>query len=230
MTGSADDRRRTVLDKIRAGTAGDGTTATRQAAVDARLARQESHLVPARAKRDAHGLRQLFIEQLRAQSATVLEAKSAEDVPSLIAGYLRGLNQPMRLRMGEDRRLAALPWVREPQLALEKGRAQPADEASLSHAMAGVAETGTLVLASGPDNPVTLNYMPESHVVMLNAADISGAYEQAFAKARAHFGKGEMPRTLNFISGPSRTADIGGRPVLGAHGPRRLCVVIVDGA
>jgi L-lactate utilization protein LutC len=36
-----------------------------------------------------------------------------------------------------------------------------------------------------------------------------------------------MPRTLNFISGPSRTADIGGKLVVGAHGPQRLCVIIV---
>jgi L-lactate dehydrogenase complex protein LldG len=36
-----------------------------------------------------------------------------------------------------------------------------------------------------------------------------------------------MPRSLNLISGPSRTGDIGGRIVLGAHGPRRLCIVIV---
>jgi L-lactate dehydrogenase complex protein LldG len=39
-----------------------------------------------------------------------------------------------------------------------------------------------------------------------------------------------MPRTLNLVSGPSRTADIGGRIVIGAHGPRRLMVVIVGGA
>jgi L-lactate dehydrogenase complex protein LldG len=98
---------------------------------------------------------------------------------------------------------------------------------SLSHAFGGVAETGTLVMASGAANPVTLNYMPETHIVVLNANDIVGPYEAAFDRVRAALGPGTMPRTLNLISGPSRTGDIGGRLVMGAHGPRRLCVVIV---
>ena len=62
---------------------------------------------------------------------------------------------------------------------------------------------------------------------VVRAADIIGNYEKAFDKVRALLGRGVMPRTLNLISGPSRTADIGGRLVVGAHGPRRLCVLIV---
>jgi L-lactate dehydrogenase complex protein LldG len=37
-----------------------------------------------------------------------------------------------------------------------------------------------------------------------------------------------LPRTVNFITGPSRTGDIEQRIVLGAHGPRRLHIVVVD--
>jgi L-lactate dehydrogenase complex protein LldG len=46
------------------------------------------------------------------------------------------------------------------------------------------------------------------------------------ALVRAKYGKGAMPRALNFISGASRTGDIGGRIVKGAHGPRSLCVIV----
>jgi L-lactate dehydrogenase complex protein LldG len=100
----------------------------------------------------------------------------------------------------------------------------------LSRAVAAVAETGTLVLTSGPANPVTLNFLPETHIVVLAAEDIVGPYEAAFDRVRAAWGQGIMPRTVNLVSGPSRTADVGGRLVTGAHGPRRLCVIIVDRA
>jgi L-lactate dehydrogenase complex protein LldG len=109
------------------------------------------------------------------------------------------------------------------------GQAQPNDEVGLSHAIAAVAETGTLVLASGPDNPVTLNFLPETHIVVVEDKNIVGPYEDAWVKVRARFGDRLMPRTVNMISGPSRTADIGGKLVLGAHGPRRLCVIIAKG-
>ena len=49
--------------------------------------------------------------------------------------------------------------------------------------------------------------------------------EQAWDMARAEFG--QMPRAVNFISGPSRTGDIEQTIVLGAHGPYRVHVIIV---
>ena len=221
-------RRAQMLDRIRAGISDGGAAATRRAVVEARLKSLAPHLIPERAKKDAAGRKALFTEHLKSQSATVLDVKSDAEIPAAIAGYLRSTNLPMRLRMGDDARLAGLPWSKEPALTLEKGRAAPADEVSLSHAVGGVAETGTLVMASGSDNPVTLNYLPETHVVVVRAKDIAGNYEAAFDAVRAKLGKGTMPRTLNLISGPSRTGDIGGRLVMGAHGPRRMCVIIVD--
>lgn len=224
-TGS--DRRRTMLERIKTGL-NDGTPAkVRRETVAARLAGQAAHLIPERARKDAAGLRALFIEYLQGQSATVLAVASEAEIPAAVAGYLRGTNLPMRLRHGDDAGLGALPWSNEPTLSLEHGRAQPGDEVGLSRAAAGVAETGTLVMLSGADNPVTLNYLPENHIVVVSARDIAGSYEAAFEKVRARLGRGVMPRTVNLISGPSRSADIGGRPVLGAHGPRRLCVIVV---
>ena len=68
-----------------------------------------------------------------------------------------------------------------------------------------------------------------AHIAIVSAKDIVGPYEDAWQRIRARFGPGEMPRTVNFVSGPSRTGDIGGQLVMGAHGPRRMCVIIVDG-
>ena len=89
------------------------------------------------------------------------------------------------------------------------------------------AETGTLFLVSGPENPTTLNFLPEAHTVLIKSSDIVGSYEEAWDRLRAIYGKGALPRTVNLVSGPSRTADIEQTIVMGAHGPRRLLVLIL---
>jgi L-lactate dehydrogenase complex protein LldG len=174
-------------------------------------------------------LRRLFRGFLEGQSATVIDVSSAAEVPAAVANYLRSTNLPLRVRMGEDAYLEALDWTPEPALERRRGRAEAGDEVGLSHAAAAVAETGTLVLASGADNPVTLGFLPETSIVVVEDKDLVGGYEGAWTKLRARFSERAMPRTVNFISGPSRTADIGGQLVMGAHGPRRLCVILVRG-
>ncbi len=83
------------------------------------------------------------------------------------------------------------------------------------------------MLTSGRDNPTTLTFLPETHVVVLDGNDIVGDYEAAWTKLRARYGKAAMPRTVNLITGPSRSADIEQTLLLGAHGPRRLQIVLV---
>jgi L-lactate dehydrogenase complex protein LldG len=80
---------------------------------------------------------------------------------------------------------------------------------------------------SGADNPTTLNFLPEAHTVLIAAPDIVGSYEEAFDRLLAIHGEGYLPRTVNLISGPSRTADIEQTIVRGAHGPSRLHVLIL---
>lgn len=229
MSDKAGERRRKVLETIRDRVTAGATARNRQADVSARLDEAHpAHLVPGRARQDEGRLRALFMAQLRAANATVLEAADESSVPGIIAGYLRTQNLPFSVRAGGDPWLAALDWTREPALVIEAGPAKPSDEVGLTHAVAGVAETGTLVLASGPENPVTVTFLPETSVILVRARDLVGPYEAAFDRIRARYGRGSMPRTLNLVSGPSRTADVGGRLVTGAHGPRRLCVVLVD--
>ncbi len=91
----------------------------------------------------------------------------------------------------------------------------------------GIAESGTLALLSGQDNPTTLNFLPDNHIVVLSEHDIAGAYETVFGTIRDLYGKGQMPRTVNLVTGPSRSADIEQTLILGAHGPRRLHIVVV---
>jgi L-lactate dehydrogenase complex protein LldG len=200
---------------------------TRVDLVERRIAERQRHMLPERAKLEASSARVQFSSYLTRGKASVIDVASLADVPVAIATYLRDQNAPPILRIGADERLTSLPWHTASSLEIRRGRAEPRDLVTLSFALAGVAETGTLVLASGPDNPVTLSFMPDIHIVILQAATLVGSYEDGFDIVRATLGAGVMPRTLNLISGPSRTADIGGKTVMGAHGPRHLAVIIV---
>jgi L-lactate dehydrogenase complex protein LldG len=97
---------------------------------------------------------------------------------------------------------------------------------SVTPAVAGVAETGTLVLQSSARTPVSLHFLPETHIVVLRRGEILGTYEEALAKV-TRSADGSLPRTVNFVTGPSRSADIGKVLLMGAHGPKRLHVVVV---
>ena len=109
-----------------------------------------------------------------------------------------------------------------------RGAARPGDPVSLTRAFAGIAETGTLMLTSGPAGPTGLNFLPETHMVVVRAGDIAGSYEDAWDRLRDSRDGEALPRTVNLITGPSRTADIEQTIQLGAHGPRRLHVVLIE--
>ncbi len=82
------------------------------------------------------------------------------------------------------------------------------------------------MLHSGPQTPTTLNFLPENHVVVVRASQVVGAYEEVWDRLRAA-NPAALPRTVNMITGPSRTGDIELRLELGAHGPRRLHIVLI---
>lgn len=216
-----------IFAKIRASLDVKPGNDARIALAEARISTRARHLTPARALQEQAALRAHFTDYLTRGFATVIDVPSLDGLPVAIETYLRDHKKPPRIRMGADARLASLPWQTAPSIERLSGRAQPADEVSLSYAVAAAAETGTLVLTSGPDNPVTLNYLPETHLVVLDAVTLKGSYEDALDIVRAKLGTGVMPRTLNFVSGPSRTSDIGGITVMGAHGPRFLAVFVI---
>jgi L-lactate dehydrogenase complex protein LldG len=161
------------------------------------------------------------------QGADVSRVPTAEGAVGAIASYLGSHGLPPQLRMGKDRILAALPWRDAWDIERTFGRAEPTDRAALTRAPVAAAETGTLFLVSGPDNPTTLNFLPETSMVLVRAPDVVGSYEEAFDRLRSIYGQGTLPRTVNLISGPSRTADIEQTIVRGAHGPKWLHVLIL---
>ncbi len=216
-----------VLSRIRAGLGVAGRDRAREAAVEERLRAHPRGTIPARAHASREPLLELMTTMLAAQGAEVTRAATPEDAVRAVAEDLRNHDLPSRLRMGADAQLAALPWGVIPGIELVFGPANGEDRASLSRAVAAAAETGTLVLVSGTDNPTTLAFLPETHFILIRAGDVVGSYEKVFDRLRAIYGEGVLPRTVNLISGPSRTADIEQTIVRGAHGPKRLHVVIL---
>ncbi|MEN8198381.1 MAG: lactate utilization protein, partial [Pseudomonadota bacterium] len=119
----------------------------RRKAVARRLASHPSNLVPKRSFGDRAHRFGLFWKMVEEVKATTERVNSADDVPAAVAGYLREHNLPQRLRHGEDALLNDLPWAKKaPSLEVSTGPAIASDDVSVSHAFAGTAETGTLVL------------------------------------------------------------------------------------
>jgi L-lactate utilization protein LutC len=202
-----------------------GVAAERRAAVAARLdAPAQTAPVPAQAQIAGAARLDQFEAKLRAADATVSRLPSAAALPGALADELRGRNLPAAIRTGAEPLFAGLDWG---GLDRSVGPGRMEEPAALSRAAFGLAETGTLALASGPDNPVTLTFLPETHFAALRAADVMAGFEDFWAAWRA---SGLDPRTLNFVTGPSRSADIGQTLQLGAHGPMALHVFLIEDA
>jgi len=199
-----------------------------KAAVAQRIAAHRRNLVPARAAALNHAGRvDLFVRMAEEVQTTVVRVASEAEVPGEVARYLAAENLPAELVMAPDAALDLIPWEARPLLQIRRGRAGPGDAVSLTPCLAAVAETGTLMLVSGPDTPTTLNFLPDTQIVVMRAGQVVAAYEDGWDLLRA---LPAMPRTINFITGPSRTGDIEQRIQLGAHGPRRLHVVLIEDA
>ena len=146
-------------------------------------------------------------------------------VPAAVARYLTAQGLPMQA-VGWPL-VAGHAWT-EAGIEFEARGAVDADLVGITGCFCVIAETGTLMLLSGPDTPGSVSLLPETHVAVVAASRIVPGMEEAWNLARAE--RGEMPRAVSFISGPSRTGDIEQTIVLGAHGPYRVHVVIVENA
>jgi len=201
----------------------------REAELRARVASRRRNPLPARATAlDARGRVELFIAMAEEVQATVARINSPEGVPEEVAHYLTAENLAAELVMAPDPGLDAIPWHSWPLLRIRRGRAQSEDGVSLTGCHAAIAETGTLMVVSGPRTPTTLNFLPETQIVVVRRDQVVATYEDGWDLLRAGACSRALPRTVNFITGPSRTADIEQHIELGAHGPRRLHIVLIE--
>jgi L-lactate dehydrogenase complex protein LldG len=204
-----------------------GEDGERRSTVERRLSEHARAIIPGRSQGEAAALAALFKEKAGAVQTSIAEVESLEEVPEAVADFLREHNQPARVKVSPSADLKALDWQGSTLLEATFGKAEESDPVSVTRALAGVAETGTLALISGEEHATTLNFLPETNVVVLRRSEIVGPYEEVWDRLRQRFGEAELPRTVNFITGPSRTGDIEQKILLGAHGPKRLHVILV---
>lgn len=205
-----------ILQRVAAGV-GKGDFAARRAAAEDWMAAQGRGPQPLVGDELAARFR-LKAESLASSVAAVAEQSA---VPAAVARYLAAGNLGKAAVVTGD--IAALDWAGS-GLQVAARPAVDSDQVGISGCFCAIAETGTLMLLSGPDSPATVSLLPETHIAIVPVSRIVASMEDAFALLRAE--RGGLPRAVNFISGPSRTGDIEQTIVLGAHGPCRVHLIL----
>ena len=165
-----------------------------------------------------------FRERALSLASTLDDAAALSDVPARVAAYLREHALPLRAVCWRE--LATLDW-RSSGIEVETRRAANGDLVGITGAYCAIGEPGTLMTLSGTDTPPSVSLLPETHIAVLRCDRVVRSMEDAWALLRREHEL--LPRAVNFISGPSRTADIEQTVTLGAHGPYRVHVVLVGG-
>ena len=189
-----------------------------RAGLERRLAAPIPNLKPALAEDPVN----LFIRKANAVSTRTSVMPTLAGVSEAVVRHIEDNGLGDAIVVAPE--LEGVQWSN--RLVVERRAARGSDQLSVTGAFAGIAETGSVMLLSGPESPTTLNFLPEDHVVVLRESRIVPHPEDAWALLRAE--RGAMPRTVNLICGPSKTGDVELVITEGAHGPRRFHVVVVQ--
>jgi L-lactate dehydrogenase complex protein LldG len=214
-----------ILTAIRRGLRRGALPGDQTAMLRGRLERHPRQLIPARSRLSHAEQIDLFVSNVEKEFGSVARVADDGEIPAAVADYLAAQNLPGRVVMAPHPELRAIDWSVRPLLEIREGRAEGSDMVSVQHGFAAIAETGTLMLPSAGERPTTLNILTDTEIIVLRASRVVGAYEEAWDLLRSEIGA--MPRNVMLVTGPSRSADIEQALELGAHGPRRLHVVLV---
>jgi L-lactate dehydrogenase complex protein LldG len=106
---------------------------------------------------------------------------------------------------------------------VHRGGVPELEGAEISHALYGLADTGSVVLAASPDEPRARSLLPDRHISVVREDRILPGLDDLFAALGT-----DLPSSLAIVSGPSRSADIEQRLTVGVHGPGEVHVVLVS--
>ena len=172
-----------------------------------------------------------FMQRASDMESTVERIAERSDVPVAVTRYLDGLQLPPALAAQQSHtgvcwpEFAALDWAGA-GLNIACRPTTGDDRLGITGAFCAIAETGTMVILAGADTPTATALLPDTHIAIVPADRIVDGMEDAFALIRSE--RGALPRAVNLISGPSRTGDIEQTIVLGAHGPFRVHILVVE--
>ena len=208
--------RSTILQSLRATRPDAASPSDIAAESDACAAAMRKTLPPL----PANDLPGLFTARASAEKvgATVVRVAAFADFPAAVACYVTDNILAPDFALQPDPRLQKLDWGGlRPNETL-----RPDTVLSVGLALCGVAETGSLVFHSSPSAPTLFAYLPIHHVVALDAQTLYLRLEDYATGMKGR----PSPRNVNLITGASGTTDIEGVLTRGAHGPRKLHIVI----
>ncbi len=174
-------------------------------------------------------LARAFLANVLKNQGSIDAARNRSEAVKAVARYLYQHYRTHRLVAGNDPRLAAMPW-RDAGVLPRFGSVEDGEPVTLSYARIGVAELGAIVTYTGRANPAANNLLAEHHLVLVNQEELVADMDQAWQRIRTDAERDGRPRGVNFIAGPSSTADIEGQLVYGAHGPRSWHVILLGEA
>ena len=145
----------------------------------------------------------VLIDRMEAVLISVVRLQTIGDCVAAADAYLesQGIDTGESGCVTVSPDLADLAWPS----SYESGRATGKEKVSITPCVAAVAETGSIVTHSGPGTPATLNIVPETHIIVVHESQVVRHVEDVFGQLREADG---LPRAVNFVTGPSRTADI----------------------
>ena len=213
--------RENILNRIRTNQKKSGVTSPAELAQAANFIATHTH--GPRPNSDWPDLIAHFKGQAISLASTVDEVSSLAAVPSALARYLQEQAMPKHGVCWPG--LSNLDW-QGAGLAIEFRPAEETDKLGVTGCYCAIAETGTLLLVTSPSTPNKTSLLPDTHVAIVQTSRIVVGMEEAWNLARTELK--QLPRACSFISGPSRTADIEQTLVIGAHGPYRVHIILLD--
>jgi L-lactate dehydrogenase complex protein LldG len=171
-----------------------------------------------------------FIMRATDMESTVERIADRRDIPAAVGRYVDALVLAPAIAAQKSRagvcwpEYADLDWSGA-GLSIEARPTFGNDRLGITGTFCAIAETGTLVVLTGATAPTASALLVDTHVAIVRADRVVSGMEEAFALIRSE--RGQMPRAVNLVSGPSRTGDIEQTIVLGAHGPFRVHIIVL---
>ena len=165
-----------------------------------------------------------FVAKHTAVNGSVKIVGKYSEVPGAVGEFLESHDLPSRMLMGSSQFLTQFDWPQE--WLIERRIAEKTDQVSVTDAVCAIAETGTIMLVSSSNASSTHAFVPENHVAIINAGQVVRHLDDALKIASAKIDD-DTPG-VHMVTGPSKTADVEQTIQYGAHGPRRLHVIIID--
>lgn len=170
-----------------------------------------------------------FIELTHENDTTTERAQGWQEVPAKVAAYLSASGLPLQVVAGAIEPLEQEAWEQQ-GVGVSAGPLQSDGDVYMSECYGAVAENGTIALATSDGHAISHEFLALTHIVLLRTDRVFAGLSDLWQALRADAadGDGHLPRELCLVTGPSRTADLGVPAKLGAHGPARVHVVVVE--